>query len=73
MVVPVDDPEYGFRPSAFIEVTGKALTDDEIKATLSRKTGKLKTPETITRVEQWRLLTGTEKIDRGYYKRLVNE
>lgn len=73
IVVPVDDPEYGFRPSAFIEVTGKALTDDEIKATLSRKTGKLKTPETITRVEQWRLLTGTEKIDRGYYKRLVNE
>lgn len=73
IVVPVDDPEYGFRPSAFIEVTGKALTDDEIKASLSSKTGKLKTPETITRIEQWRLLPGTEKIDRGYYKRMVDE
>ena len=71
VVVPKPDPEYGLRPSAFIETTELAPTDSEIREKLSREIGKLKTPVTITRIEEWRLLPGTEKIDRGYYKNLV--
>ena len=71
VVVPTPDPEYGLRPSAFIETTELAPTDSEIREKLSREIGKLKTPVTITRIEEWRLLPGTEKIDRGYYKNLV--
>ena len=72
VAVPTPDPEYGLRPSAFIETSENTLTDSEIKDTLSRAIGKLKTPVTITRIEDWRLLPGTEKIDRGYYKRKVD-
>lgn len=71
VVAPTPDPEYGLRPSAFIETTELAPTDSEIREKLSREIGKLKTPVTITRIEEWRLLPGTEKIDRGYYKSLV--
>ena len=71
VVVPTPDPEYGLRPSAFIETTELAPTDSEIREKLSREIGKLKTPVTITRIEEWRLLPGTEKIDQGYYKSLV--
>ncbi len=71
VVVPTPDPEYGLRPSAFIETTELAPTDSEIREKLSREIGKLKTPVTITRIEEWRLLPGTEKIDRGYYKNLI--
>ena len=71
IVVPISDPEYGLRPSAFIETTEHAPADKEIREKLSREIGKLKTPATITRVKEWRLLPGTEKIDRGYYKSLV--
>ncbi len=71
IVVPSPDPEYGLRPSAFIETTEEAPAGNEIREKLSREIGKLKTPTAITRVKEWRLLHGTEKIDRGYYKSLV--
>ena len=73
VVLPTPDPEYGFRPSAFIETTELAPADSEIKEKLSREIGRLKTPVAITRVKEWRLLPGTEKIDRGYYKHIIGE
>ena len=71
IVVPVSDPEYGLRPSAFIETSEQAPADNEILEQLSREIGTFKTPVAITRVKAWRFLPGTEKIDRGYYKSLV--
>ena len=71
IVVPTPDPEYGLRPSAFIEVSENAPDDGEIMDNLSREIGKLKTPVVITRIEEWHLLPGTEKIDRGYYKQFA--
>ncbi len=71
VVVPTPDPEYGLRPSTFIEVTEPTPADNDILEKLSLEIGRLKTPAAITRVKEWRLLPGTEKIDRGYYKNLV--
>ena len=73
IVVPVTDPEYGLRPSAFIETTEPAPADNEILETLSQEIGKLKTPVAITCVKEWRLLPGTEKINREYYKHIIGE
>ncbi len=71
IVIPATDKEYGFRPAAFIETSENAPEDKEIIDSLSHKIGKLKTPVAITRIKEWCLLPGTEKIDRGYYKRKV--
>jgi len=73
IVVPVSDPEYGLRPKAYIEIAENAPNDQEITDILSREIGKLKTPVAITRIDTWRLLAGTEKIDREYYKNLAGE
>ncbi|MCW8814538.1 MAG: o-succinylbenzoate--CoA ligase [Chlorobium sp.] len=72
IVVPATDPEYGIRPKAYIETAENAPQDQNITDSLSREIGKLKTPVAITRIDAWRLLPGTEKIDRGYYKGLDN-
>jgi len=68
IVVPASDPEYGLRPKAYIETTENAPQDQNITDSLSREIGKLKTPVAIIHIDAWRLLPGTEKIDRGYYK-----
>ncbi len=73
IVVPIPDPEYGLKPKAFIETTGEAPTDKEIREKLSREIGKFKTPVAITRVQEWSLLPGTEKIDKGHYKHIIGE
>ena len=70
LVVPAPDPEYGLRPKAFIETSGDAPEDETVLTHLRDKAGSLKTPLSITRVDEWRLLSGTEKIDRQYYKSL---
>ncbi len=72
IVVPIPNPEYGLRSSAFIETTKQAPVGNEILEKLSLEIGRLKTPVAITRVQEWRLLPGTEKIDREYYKKLVS-
>jgi O-succinylbenzoic acid--CoA ligase len=71
IVVPVNDDEYGQRPVAFIK-TAEENNPDE--ATLSKAmhsmTGKLKSPTHYYRVEEWATLPGSQKIDRGFYKKL---
>ncbi len=71
IVVPLRDQEFGFRPKAFIEAAAEAPDNRIIIETVCRRTGRLKTPVAITRISSWHLLPGTEKIDRGYYKRLA--
>ncbi len=73
IVVPKTDPEFGFRPAAFIEAGNEAPSDTGITETLSGMIGKLKTPVEIHRVKEWHLLPGTEKIDRNYYKTVVSK
>ena len=73
IVVPKTDPEFSFKPAAFIEAGNEAPSDTGITETLSGMIGKLKTPVEIHRVKEWHLLPGTEKIDRNYYKRVVSK
>ncbi len=68
LVVPAADPELGLRPKAFIEVSRLAPDNREILENVARLIGKLKTPVAMTRISTWRLLPGTEKIDRAYYR-----
>lgn len=71
LVVPVNDDEYGQRPVAFIKTIEENKPDE---ATLSKAmhsmTGKLKSPTHYYRVEEWATLPGSQKIDRGFYKKL---
>ncbi|TNJ37924.1 o-succinylbenzoate--CoA ligase [Prosthecochloris vibrioformis] len=72
VVVPAPDKEYGNRPAAFIEGSPAAPDNDALHRMLSQHLGTLKTPRSITRLTEWQLLEGTEKIDRNYYKQLVS-
>jgi len=70
LVVAVPDREYGARPKAYIEASDNAPGDEDILSRLRDGIGSIKTPASISRVCEWRLLPGTEKIDRGHYLRL---
>ncbi len=70
LVVPAPDREYGVRPKAYIEASDDAPGDEEVLSRLRDSIGSIKTPASIIRVREWRLLPGTEKIDRRYYKSL---
>ncbi|MCX6178021.1 MAG: o-succinylbenzoate--CoA ligase [Chlorobiales bacterium] len=73
LVVPVPDCEYGQRSGAFIETSEKNNPDDAaITAVMNSLVGKLKTPVFYSRVYQWAMLSGSQKIDRAWYKRLGN-
>jgi len=71
LVVPVNDDEYGQRPVAFIK-TIEENKPDEITITRAMHSiaGKLKSPTCYYRVEEWTTLPGSQKIDRGFYKKL---
>jgi len=71
LVVPVSDDEYGQRPVAFIK-TVEENKPDEVTLTraMHSMTGKLKSPTKYYRVEEWATLPGSQKIDRGFYKKL---
>jgi o-succinylbenzoate---CoA ligase len=74
VVIPAPDAEYGMRPVAWIEVQEQGEPDDAaIRDRLSATLGRLKTPMAFTRIQEWRTLPGSAKIDRGWYKRLVEE
>lgn len=73
LVVPVPDTEYGQRPAAFIETGPQAPDDQSILELARRKLGRFKTPVSLTRISSWHLLPGTEKIDRGWYRREVRK
>ena len=71
LVVPVNDDEYGQRPVAFIK-TVEENKPEEITITndMGSMVGKLKSPTHYSRVEEWATLPGSQKIDRGFYKKL---
>ncbi|ASQ91202.1 o-succinylbenzoate--CoA ligase [Prosthecochloris sp. GSB1] len=69
LVIPAPDSEYGVRPKAFIEASDDAPGDEDILSRLRNGIGSIKTPASVNRVGEWRLLPGTEKIDRAYYLR----
>ncbi len=71
LVVPIDDDEYGQRPVAFIK-TIEENKPDEVTLTraMHSMTGKLKSPTHYYQVEEWATLPGSQKIDRGFYKKL---
>ena len=71
VVVPAPDAEYGMRPVAWIKAGNNAPGDDAaIIANLRSSLGKLKTPVALHRVQEWRTIPGSAKIDRGWYKKL---
>lgn len=74
LVVPIPDMEYGQRPLAFIQISGeKAPSDDSLGRHMRELVGKLKAPLHYVRVNDWEVLPGSQKIDRGYYRRLALE
>jgi len=69
VVVAVPDREFGMRPAAFILVDKQHAPDDEaMTLTMHSTVGKLKSPVRYFRVEGWRSLPGSQKVDRGWYK-----
>ncbi|NHQ59992.1 o-succinylbenzoate--CoA ligase [Chlorobium sp. BLA1] len=69
VVVPIPDREYGERPVAFIESEEENAPDEgAINLAMNSGIGKLKSPVRYCRVEAWRTLPGSQKIDRGWYK-----
>jgi O-succinylbenzoic acid--CoA ligase len=72
LVVPVPDREYGQRPAAFIQTLGENTPDDSaITLVMHSMMGKLKSPLHYYRVEGWKTLPGSQKIDRRWYKKQV--
>ena len=70
LVVPVSDKEYGQRPAAFIQsVDGEKPDESAIIEAMHSRVGKLKTPIHYFFVEQWITLPGSQKIDRGWYRK----
>jgi o-succinylbenzoate---CoA ligase len=70
LVVPVPDKEYGQRPVAFIQtIDGKKNDDQSITEAMHSMIGKLKSPTRYFRTGQWKTLPGSQKIDRGWYKK----
>lgn len=70
VVAPAPDSEYGMRPVAWIRcASGEAPADDVIVEKLVKLIGRLKTPVSFTRVDEWRTIPGSAKIDRKWYGR----
>ena len=73
LVVPSPDREYGMRPVAWIHTEkGDGLDDNVIGEMVRRSIGRLKTPASFNRVEEWVTIAGSAKIDRGWYRRLAS-
>ena len=71
LVVPVNDDEYGQRPVAFIKTVEENKPDEiTITKAMGSMVGKLKSPTHYSRVKEWATLPGSQKIDRGFYKKL---
>ena len=69
LVVPTPDREYGMRPTAFIlPAEGGGPSDDAITSRIGRELGRLKTPVSFSRVNAWRTIPGSAKIDREWYR-----
>ena len=74
VVVPIPDREYGQRPAAFVETAVENKPDDEtITQLMNTLVGKLKTPVCYYRVNEWRTLPGSQKIDRAWYRKRGEE
>jgi O-succinylbenzoic acid--CoA ligase len=72
VVVPAPDVEYGMRPMAWIRVSeGTELEDELIAAPVGKVLGRLKTPLSFNRVQEWVTIAGSAKIDRGWYRTLA--
>jgi O-succinylbenzoic acid--CoA ligase len=72
IVVPVPDAEYGRRSAAFIQSLEKNTPDEEsITLAMRSLAGTLKSPVRYVRIEEWVMLPGSQKIDRGWYRKLV--
>ena len=72
IVVPVPDPEYGSRPGAWMLVNGEEPDDGEIARRVALAVGHLKTPVLFRRVGEWVTITGSNKIDRAWYRKRVD-
>ncbi len=70
VVVPAPDAEYGMRPVAWIKAGNNAPGDAAITASLKSSLGRLKTPVALHRVQEWRTIPGSAKIDRSWYRKL---
>jgi O-succinylbenzoic acid--CoA ligase len=72
VVVPAPDMEYGMRPMAWIRTSDNAGPDDSfIAASVGARLGRLKTPSSFNRVQEWITIAGSAKIDRGWYRKLA--
>lgn len=72
LVVPVPDREYGMRPLAWIRVSEYGGLDDADLASMATVIlGKLKTPVSFRRVDEWVTIAGSAKIDRNWYRDLA--
>lgn len=72
LVVPLPDPEYGARPAAWLLVNGEEPEDGEIMQKVAAAVGRLKTPVKFFRVGEWLTLPGSAKIDRGWYRKQID-
>lgn len=73
LVVPIPDKEYGQRPVAFIKtIEGRKTDEESITKAMHSLIGKLKTPIRYFPAEQWVTLPGSQKIDRGWYRKLAS-
>ncbi|MCF8382991.1 MAG: o-succinylbenzoate--CoA ligase [Chlorobium sp.] len=74
LVVPLRDREYGQRPVAFIKTaTPESPSEDTINESMLNRAGRLKTPVRYIRVSGWTTLPGSQKIDRKWYIRQIDE
>ncbi len=72
LVIAAPDKEYGHRPVAFIKTAAAETPDDATVVEAMRSmVGKLKSPTSYSRVNEWTTLPGSQKIDRKFYNKLV--
>ena len=72
VVVPAPDTEYGMRPMAWLRISeGVSLDDALMGASVGAVLGRLKTPVSFNRVQEWVTIAGSAKIDRGWYRKLA--
>ena len=72
LVAPAPDPEYGMRPMAWVLADGNEPDDTEIARQLTELLGRLKTPVAFNRVQEWVTITGSAKIDRRWYGKIMD-